>query len=85
MAFDLVVGESNKVKDEPDVVGCIEFHELQTLSRLLLRVDSFFLHRVSNIFEDQTFSIEEIDQALEHLLPLLPQRCKADETVMLHK
>lgn len=85
MAFDLMVGKSNKVKDSPDVVGGIDFDDLPAISRLLQRVDSFFLHRVSNIFEDQAFSVEEIEQALNHLLPLLTQQCKQDEQAMLHK
>ena len=86
MAFDLVVGTSNKIKDAPVIVGGIEFNELPALSRLILRVDSFFLHRISNLFEDQSFSLDEIDQALAHLLPLLSLRqLHADERNMLHK
>jgi len=86
MAFDLVVGKSNKVKDAPDIVGELDFHELPAFSRLILRVDSFFLHRISNIFEDQSFSLAEIEQALAHLMPLLPLRqLDQDERGLLHK
>jgi hypothetical protein len=74
MVFDLVVGTSIKIKDSSVIVGGIEFNELSAISRLILRVDSFFLHRISNLFEDQSFSLEEVDQALEHLLPLLVVR-----------
>lgn len=86
MAFDLVVGISNKIKGSPVIVGGIEFNELPAISRLILRVDSFFLHRISNIFEDQSFSLDEIDQALAHLLPLLPvMQLLPDERGMLNK
>lgn len=85
MAYDLVVGRSNKVKDSPVVVGSLDFYELPAISRLLKRVDSFFLHRVSNLFDDQAFSPDEVEQALSHLLPLLVQPCQPDEQALLHK
>ena len=85
MAFDLLVGKGSKVKDSPDIVGSIDFHELPAVSRLLKRIDSFFLHRVSNLFEDQAFSTEEVDQALTHLLPLLKEKLQADEQALLYK
>lgn len=85
MAFDLMVGKPSKTKDMSETVGCIDFNELPALSGLLERTDSFFLHRVSNLFADQTFSEEEVTQALTHLLPLLIQSLKADERALLHK
>lgn len=85
MAFDLMVGKSSKVKDSPEIVGSFDFHELPAATRLLKRVDSFFLHRVSNLFDDQVFSLKEVDQALDHLLPLLKEKLHADEQALLHK
>lgn len=85
MAFDLMVGTGYKLKDKPTIVGAIEFDELPQISRLLLRVDSFFLHRISNVFEDQSFSVQEVTQALQHLLPLLSQPMPEAERAMLHK
>ena len=52
MAFDLMVGTGFRVKDRPSIIGAIEFDELPQISRLIKRVDSFFLHRISNLFED---------------------------------
>ena len=85
MAYDLVVGKSSKAKDAPDIVGGIEFHELSAISALTKRIDSFFLNRVCNLFEDQDFSLEEIEQAREHLHPLLIEQLKPEEKAMLHK
>ena len=85
MAYDLVVGTSSKVKDAPEIVGKIEFNELPAISRLLQRADLFLLNRISNLFEDQAFSLEEIHQALSQLLPLLVLELHADERAMLHK
>ncbi|MFZ6736035.1 hypothetical protein ACO0LG_29215 [Undibacterium sp. Ji42W] len=85
MAYDLVVGKSSKVKDAPDIVGGIEFDELPQISRLLKRADNSFLHRMSNLFEDQAFSEDEIEQALSSLLPLLLLGLQAGERQCLEK
>lgn len=85
MAYDLVVGRGSKVKDAPDIVGGIEFAELPAISRLLERVDSSFVQRISNLFEDQAFSVAEIEQALPQLLPLLTLDLRPDEEAFLHK
>ena len=85
MAFDLMVGTGWRVKDQPSMVGTIEFDELPQLSHLLKRQDCFFLHRISNLFDDQQFSLAEVDQALGHLLPLLTQAMPDAERALLHK
>lgn len=85
MAFDLMVGTGFRVKDRPSIIGAIEFDELPEISRLLKRVDSFFLHRISNLFEDQQFSVDEVAQALAQLLPLLTEAMPDAERAMLHK
>ena len=85
MAFDLMVGTGFRVKDRPSIIGAIEFDELPQISRLIKRVDSFFLHRISNLFEDQQFSVDEVAQALAQLLPLLTEAMPDAERAMLHK
>lgn len=85
MAYDLVVGRGSKVKDSPDIVGGIEFAELPAISRLLERIDSSLLQRISNLFEDQAFSVAEIEQALPQLLPLLILDLHPDERAFLQK
>jgi hypothetical protein len=85
MAYDLVVGVSNKVKDNPEIVGSIEFNELPYLAALVKMKDSFFLQRISNFWEDQRFSPEELEQAREHLHSLLLQKLKSEERNLLHK
>lgn len=85
MAFDLTVGTGWRAKDQPSIVGAIEFDELWQISALLKRVDSFFLHRISNLFDDQQFSIDEVTQALGDLLPLLTQPMPEQERAMLNR
>ncbi|MDP1978568.1 hypothetical protein [Undibacterium sp.] len=85
MAYDLMVGKDSRDKHAWDVVGAIEFNELPSISKLLKRNDIFFLHHISNVFEDQTFSLEEIEQALIDLLPLMASRLLSDEREMLQK
>ena len=84
MAFDLVVGENGRAKNSP-VVGSIGYDELPIISRLLRRMDSFFLRQISDLFTDRVFSVEEIGQALQQLLPLLAHECEADERTLLYK
>ncbi|MEX8192416.1 hypothetical protein [Comamonas guangdongensis] len=85
MAFDFVIGTAYRVKDRPSIVGSIEFDELPQLERLGQRIDSFFLQRIANLFADQQFSVAEVAQALDHLLPLLSQTMPDAERAMLHK
>ncbi len=85
MAYDLVVGRGSKVKDAPDMVGGIDFAELPAISRLLERIDSSLLHRISNLFEDQAFSVSEIELALTEFLPLLTLDLLPDERAFLQK
>ena len=77
--------KSSKIKDAPDIVGGIEFNELPAIAALAQKIDSFFLNRVSNLFEDQAFTVEEVEQAREHLHPLLMEQLKPEEKAMLHK
>lgn len=85
MAYDLLVGKGKRAKDGGEFVGSIELDELPAISRLLKRQDSFFVHRISTFFEDQAFSLEEIDQAQAQLLPLMLLKLGDDERAMLHK
>lgn len=85
MAYDLIVTRGYKAKDAANVIGSIEYFELPIISLLLERVDSSFLNRISNLFVDQAFSVEEIEQALVQLLPLLTSSLRTDERTLLHK
>lgn len=85
MAYDFVVGKSDKVKDSPDVVGKVEFNELTEIVRLMKRVDSRFLHGISNLFDDAIFTPDEVNQAICELHPLLLEKLGQAERTMLHK
>ncbi len=85
MAYDLAVGKSNKVKDNPVLVGSIEFDEFSIICSLAKKSDNFFLHRISNLFEDQTFQESELEQAKESLLRLLPGSLPENQRILLHK
>ena len=85
MAYDLVVGKSAKIKDAPHIVGSIEFSELVTINKLRKYVDSYFLDKMSNLFEDASFSVAEVKQAIIKINPLMSLDLNADEKIMLHK
>jgi hypothetical protein len=85
MAYDLVVGKSPKARDAPAIVGEISFDELPHLASLIQHKRCNFLQRISNIFEDQCFSLAEVEAARRELHELLPMRLKPGERAVLHK
>ncbi len=85
MAYDFCVGKSRFVKDDPRLVGAIDLNEYPELCRLASRKDCFFLNRISNLFQDQSFSLLELINAQAQLLDLLPIELTEKERVLLHK
>ena len=85
MAYDLVVGKSNKVKDAPAIVGSIEFEEYATICSLLKKTKIDLLVKISNLFEDSKFEIEELQRANLDLLTLLPKDLSVNERNLVHK
>lgn len=85
MAYDFIVRESNNARSSGDVIGCVEYHDAPIFARLMKRVGSSFLNRISDIYADQAFSVEEVKQALGQLLPLMLLDLPSDERAFLHK
>lgn len=85
MAYDLVVGKSKFVKDSPVIVGNIEFDEYPHICSLLKKTDNFLLTRICDLFEDQSFSVEELKQAQPVLGELLLENLTNEERIFLHK
>lgn len=85
MAYDLMVGKGIRAKEAPIIVASIEFDELPIICALLKKQDHFFLNRMTNLFEDQSFSVEELQQAKTHLLALLPLSLECSQKALLHK
>jgi len=50
MSYDSVVDFSNKVKQDPVVIGSIDYSECVEICALLKYKDSFFLSRISDLF-----------------------------------
>ena len=85
MAYDFVVDFGNHAKQSPIVIGSIDYGECLEICALLNYRDSFFLSRISDLFQDQSFSVEELIQAQSHLLTLLPIELSPKERILLHK
>ncbi len=85
VAYDLLVGPGTQFGEAPDQAASIDFDDLPALSRLLKRGECDFLQRISTLFEDQTFSWREVEQALDQLQPLLRAELHPDERSLLHK
>ena len=85
MAYDFVVDIGNSAKSDPIVIGSVDYDECLEIGALLNYKDSFFLNRISDLFQDQSFSVEELIQAQSHLLALLPIELSLRERILLHK
>ena len=85
MALDFIAGSSPQIRNPAHHVGSIDHHELPAVLRLLAQADSSFLHRIFGLYEDQTFSTQEVEQALLHLVPLLSSPLESDDRHLLHK
>jgi hypothetical protein len=85
MTYELQVRTPHGQRDAIQLVGTLDFAELPDFARLQKRSGAGFLHRVSNLFEDQVFSPADVGQALGELLPLLLQDLSAGERHLLHK
>lgn len=71
MPYDLVIGKSNKVKDDGVIFGSIEHEDCTAISRLEKNYPNWFLNRMSNVFADQKFGEYELTQAAEILDDLI--------------
>lgn len=85
MAYDLVVGKSPKVKDNPAICAGIDFSEYPLLCGLAKESDSQFLYRISNLFQDQAFSLSELEEARGELFSLLPQDFEREKKGFLYR
>jgi hypothetical protein len=85
MAYEFLVGTSRKSSSSYRWVASLEFDELPAVSRLMKRIESTFLQRVSNLFDDQVFSVDEVRDALAELLPLMENELHTEERILLHK
>ena len=85
MTYELQVRTPRGQRDAVQLVGTLDFAELPDFARLQKRIGSDFLHRISNLFEDQVFSSADVGQALDDLLPLLEHDLAAGERHLLHK
>ncbi|NHZ88289.1 hypothetical protein F2P45_04500 [Massilia sp. CCM 8733] len=85
MAYDFVVGWRSKRPGSSEHVGAIDYRDMTALAALMLRSDSFFLGRLTDIYQDQSFSNGEVRQALTQLLPLMCEQLSPDERALLDK
>ena len=85
MAYDLMTGSGIRVKDNPTIIAGIEFDEYPVICSLLKKTDSQFLNLISNLFEDQKFSREQLLTAHKQLLEMMPMELEAKERNLLYK
>ncbi len=71
MAYDLVVGKSNQVKDNPDVVGSIDFSMYPVITSLQKKHEIPMLNQLCDQFSDHTFDEGQLKQAKDQLFKIM--------------
>lgn len=83
MSYDLLIGVSPLVRHSPAIVGSIDFDELTPLNRISQRHRCWLFDRLLNFFEDQSFSISELHQAVEILdRTILAEQGEAERRIL---
>ncbi len=85
LAYDLVIGKSSLAKDNPTVVAGIEFSEYPTICALAEKTGSSFLASISNIFQDQSFQLNDLEQAREQLFAMLHHELDSLQKALVFK
>ena len=85
MAFDLVIGKGQFIKDSQSIFGSIDYDEHPSVLRILKHHPNWFFERLSNIYEDQRFGIDELSQAAEIIDDLILKVETEPERLVLYK
>src|SRR5690242_17466619 len=85
MSYDLLIGTSPLVKDAPAIAGAITFEELAPLTRISRRHRSWLFDRLLNHFEDQSFTLPELREAVDILDAAILAEQDEEERRILYK
>ncbi len=86
MAYDLMVGPSSKYKDNPVIVGHIEFSQYPIICSLQKKYPCNFLNQLCDQFSDHTFTIAELKAAKNELYAVLTSKnISQDELNFIYK
>lgn len=85
MSYDLMIGKSFFVKDKPLIVGSIEDDDYHALAAIAKRHPSWLLDRLLNVFDDQSFGMEELQLGIEILDALAIQERGSKECGTIYK
>ena len=72
MAYDLVVGKSPLHKAQPTIVGALSFEDAHALAALHKQHPAWVLSDFSNLYQDQEWRAERLQEGRARLLSLLP-------------
>ena len=86
MAYDLVVGISNQVKDCPEIVGGIEFASYPVITALQKKHPIPMLGHLCNQFSDHTFDEDQLIKAKDQLFSIMVSGDLTEpESVLVYK
>ena len=85
MAYDFVVGKNKQVGQSGVHVGSIEYREYPHICSLLDKTGHYFLERISDLYSDKVFDVEDLKQAQASLGELLVEELADGERALLYK
>ena len=87
MAYDLAVGKSNLIKDNPTIVGGLEFDDQNILiNKLNKKYPSTIFRLLSNPFEDITIQTEQLIESKNELFQIIVKPDLEEEEInMVYK
>jgi len=78
MAYDLALGKSKYFKDNPVIIGSIEYEEYPQICKILKRSNHQLFHKLADQYSDAVFSRPELEQAQEILFELMLSEVEND-------
>ena len=85
MSYDLLIGASPLTKHSSVIAGSIEFDEFTLLTRISELHRCWLFDRLLNFYEDQSFSMSELHQAVEMLDRIILLEKGTEERRLLYK
>lgn len=85
MGYDLAIVKGKFIKDNPIIFGAINEEQYESIWRLAKHHPNWFLERISDVFEDQRFGTEELEQAAGLIDDLILEVTTKPELQLLYK
>ena len=85
MPLDFVIGKSKFIKDEPELFNAIYDNEYKILFSLVNKHNNQLFTRLSNVYEDQHYSKQEIVEGINILFESIHEIKEQKQKQLIYK